>query len=329
MMPYGRYGGYGGQVYDYAQGQNPFWNPMSPTPDFAGGIRSTIQQLLGMKQMREQQRMAQEQQMWERQIEERKMAAQQEQARVQAEALEKYRQESLKTPDEKEADRLYGMGQFKDWQAAYDFVIKKGKAVKEPPPYEEEMATTLRLNRDKYDAYPDWLKEKVWDQHFKIAHPNPTDEKGMTAHQLWQQNKDKQDADREAWKINAKPYTDAVARLNERLKAEPEMDMETGLPKKVNKGAIAKAKAVLLKAEAAVLNGKPASPEADAILADLEGTFLPPVGNLGGEIGQEIGPRAAAPQQQAIPPAILAEAKRQRPDLSEEEIIRRWQAQFK
>lgn len=75
-MPYGGYGGYGGGYNPLLleeSKQNPFYNPYSASPDYWGGTASILTNLWKAKQL-------QEQQVYERAMEERKMALQERQA---------------------------------------------------------------------------------------------------------------------------------------------------------------------------------------------------------------------------------------------------------
>jgi len=55
--------------------QNPFYNPFSPYPNVGGGIASTLQQLYALRQLQEQQRLKQEQEQRDYELEKRRVGA--------------------------------------------------------------------------------------------------------------------------------------------------------------------------------------------------------------------------------------------------------------
>ena len=64
------------QSLQQAHGWNPFYNPYSPKADIFGGLSGVLGMMSQKKQMEEQQRLAQEQQMWERGMKERQVKVQ-------------------------------------------------------------------------------------------------------------------------------------------------------------------------------------------------------------------------------------------------------------
>ena len=163
-----------GDLLDFAQQSgNASYNPMSPHPDWGGAIRQTIQMMLGMKQQREQQKQAKEQQMWERAQAEQKMRVDE----ARQKALEDYQRQLAKPPVEREADRLWQEGGPERWggkyENAYRFAAQKAKDETSRHNYIPGYKDSLNLTQEEFDAYTEEEREQAFKRHFDITHPVP------------------------------------------------------------------------------------------------------------------------------------------------------------
>lgn len=349
-----RYGGYGGSGYgdllDFAQQSgNASYNPMSPHPDWGGAIRQTIQMMLGMKQQREQEKQAKEQQMWERAQEEKKARIEQERyAAIEKRYKEQAIPEVIKTAKIlMESDPVsYPANDPKSLNRALDVVQRAGKDAVEDMPMHPEMASAWGFTPEYWDGLPPKVKATLTEKYIQArstekplssieAEANARARgagTGKYAPQPTPKDKGVGTVLTDAKRI----ISGAIADVDKKLKSVPPMD-DKGTP---NIGIASPLQAKRAKLEDALseiqgyfdnfmATGEPPDgPTMAHIMALKQSIYEGPVG---GKLGQDLGgtkKAATAPvavkQAPAIPPEILAEAKKRRPDLSEAEIIKRW-----